>query len=80
MWLHRQDFMDVVRRCWDSDISGYGMYRFTSKLRVLKKALREWNAISFGDVFQNMRDAEAAVKTLEQIFSAITKLGRSCGA
>lgn len=44
------------------------MYKFTAKLKRLQRALKDWNYTIFGDVFRNIKDAEAEVKRLEEVF------------
>jgi hypothetical protein len=40
IWADREEFMDIVRAVWQNQISGNPMYCFTTKLRLLKIALR----------------------------------------
>jgi hypothetical protein len=40
IWADREEFMDIVRVVWQNQISGNPMYCFTTKLRLLKIALR----------------------------------------
>lgn len=37
------------------------MFHFAIRLHYLKKALREWNDVTFGDVHANMCNVEASV-------------------
>lgn len=68
MWLRRPEFQDVVRSSWSSPVDGYGMYRFSVKLRRLKGDFKVWNRTTFGDLFANVRQAEEEVKHLEGIY------------
>lgn len=68
MWLQRPSFLDVVRLSWDQPTEGYGMSLFSKKLKRLRSKLREWNRLEFGNVFENVKSAEAEVKRLEAPF------------
>ena len=39
-WTDRADFMDLVSTSWNSQVNGNPMYKFTTKLCILKTALR----------------------------------------
>ncbi|CAI9106311.1 OLC1v1005440C1 [Oldenlandia corymbosa var. corymbosa] len=58
MWLRRGDFKDLVQYNWSQPVWGSGMLAFSLKLCRLKLALKEWNKLHFGDVFQNLKLAE----------------------
>lgn len=58
MWLRREGFSQVVTDCWQQPFNGFGMYRFSAKLRRLKTTLRHWNKTVFGNVFRNVQEAE----------------------
>nr|TKR98083.1 hypothetical protein D5086_0000206310 [Populus alba] len=40
MWADRMDFQDIVKAAWQSPVNGNPMYRFTSKLQLIKHALK----------------------------------------
>ncbi|CAI9094816.1 OLC1v1030616C1 [Oldenlandia corymbosa var. corymbosa] len=65
MWPQRGDFKDLVQYNWLHPVWGSRMLAFSLKLRRLKLALKEWNKLHFGDVFQNLKLAEDKVKELE---------------
>ncbi|CAI9112586.1 OLC1v1013053C1 [Oldenlandia corymbosa var. corymbosa] len=75
MWQRRSDFKAVVKECWDQPLGYYGMHGFLLKLRQLKVKLREWNKGVFGDVFENLKSAEANVQQLESLYD-MTSLER----
>ncbi|CAI9115392.1 OLC1v1016291C1 [Oldenlandia corymbosa var. corymbosa] len=58
MWLQRGEFKDLVQYNLSQPVWGSGMLAFSLKLRRLKLALKEWNKLHFGDVFQNLKLAE----------------------
>lgn len=68
MWLRRSTFPQVVSTCWNRPIEGYGMFKFTTKLRRLKATLKQWNSEIFGNVFHNLSQAETRLKELELYF------------
>lgn len=70
MWLNRPDFLNVVSSSWQEPIAGYGMLRFSLKLRRLKQALCLWNKEKFGNIFDNLRRSEATLKRMEQQFDS----------
>ena len=64
-WVRRLSFLSVVKDNWDLHSEFVGPYRFAWKLKRLKLALREWNRLSVGNVFENLRHAEAHIQSLE---------------
>ncbi|CAI9115379.1 OLC1v1016269C1 [Oldenlandia corymbosa var. corymbosa] len=66
MWLQRPEFISVVKENWEQPIDGFGMIAFSLKLRRLKAKLKEWNKSCFGDVFANLKEAEATVQHFEK--------------
>ncbi|KAJ8766129.1 hypothetical protein K2173_021646 [Erythroxylum novogranatense] len=70
MWIRHPTFQSTVAASWEMPQEGYGMYRFSRKLRRLKEVLKHWNKDVFGNVFDRVRQAEATVKSLEQIFDS----------
>lgn len=70
MWIRHPDFSSFVAANWSLPQAGFGMFRFSCKLRRLKSALRDWNKTVFGNVFDKVRLAEDAVKLLEHRFDS----------
>lgn len=68
MWVSRPDLLEVVKPSWCGPISGYGMLRFSLKLRRLKKDLSHWNKLKFGNVLENIKSAEATLKEKEALY------------
>lgn len=69
-WLHQFPNSSVELLSRGTSAYGYGMYKFSCKLRRLRTALRVWNKNDFGNVFRNARLAEDRVKKLENVFDA----------
>lgn len=55
----------MVRNRWQEPISGNGMFGFAAKLRHLQGVLKHWNTTVFGNLFENIKGAEARVRHLE---------------
>ncbi|CAI9102519.1 OLC1v1000801C1 [Oldenlandia corymbosa var. corymbosa] len=68
MWLRRGDFKNIVKASWLQPANRFGMMAFSIKLCRLKLVLKEWNKTHFGDVFENLRNAEERVKELEVLY------------
>lgn len=65
MWTGRKDFLDVVKDSWEAPVDGFGMLRFSLKLRRLKQVLRVWNRDKFGNVLLKAKEAEMDLKVKE---------------
>ncbi|KAK4425060.1 hypothetical protein Salat_1699600 [Sesamum alatum] len=63
-------FMPLVEMCWSMPVECGGMLKLAEKLRRLKQRLKHWNKLVFGDVFQNIKTAEAAVLLTEGEYDA----------
>lgn len=46
------------------------MFLFASKLKRLKSALRTWNKDVFGDVFENVKQAELRLRDFEKQYES----------
>ncbi|XP_071923161.1 uncharacterized protein [Coffea arabica] len=63
--LDRDSLLDVVKIAWQGDVSGSPFYRVCTKLKRVSHAIQQWNKETFGDVFLNVKRAEAAVARAE---------------
>ncbi|KAL2248543.1 UNVERIFIED_CONTAM: putative ribonuclease H protein [Sesamum indicum] len=68
MWTKHHDFKHCVTTSWQHPIHGHGMFAFQQKLHRIKAALKLWNTEVFGNIFQNITDAEQRVKIAEQAY------------
>ena len=51
MWLKADDFVDRVKRWWESyNFNGSPSFILAHKLKALKLDLQRWNADEFGDI------------------------------
>lgn len=67
-WVEHPDFFKVVRESWNSSVAGNPMLIFTTKLKRLKKCLREWSKDNFSDLKgQILKAKEKLVRVQGQI-------------
>lgn len=59
MWVKHASFKEIIVRCWAASVVGNHFRVFAEKLKLLKKALINWNKNVFGDIFYNIKKAEA---------------------
>ncbi|XP_074277115.1 uncharacterized protein LOC141600765 [Silene latifolia] len=50
MWGQASDFLDIVRSEWEESIMGCKMFQVVSKLKCLKKPLKQLNRAKFSDI------------------------------
>ncbi|XP_004301904.1 PREDICTED: uncharacterized protein LOC101292910 [Fragaria vesca subsp. vesca] len=75
MWLEHEQFKDFVYNCWSATNSlSCPLSSIQHKLRVLRKALRIWNWVVFGDVHRRVKED---LKALEDIQNEIASSGGS---
>ncbi|EOY06960.1 Uncharacterized protein TCM_021522 [Theobroma cacao] len=67
-WTHHHDFTPFVERSWRVPIQATGMLAFWQKQQRLKRDLKWWNKQIFGDIFHNLKLAEAEAATRELHF------------
>ena len=65
MWLTHDSFMEIVKISWADRCLGNPFFIFSEKLKRLKKTLISWNKNHFGNIFQNIRQAENVVVDAE---------------
>ncbi|XP_071918897.1 uncharacterized protein [Coffea arabica] len=65
VWTSKDSLLDVVKMAWQGDVSGSPFYRVWAKLKRVSHAIQQWNKETFGDVFLNVKRAEAAVARAE---------------
>ncbi|KAL8510781.1 hypothetical protein ACS0TY_017557 [Phlomoides rotata] len=50
-WLEHPQFKEFFQEKWkEYNIEGWAAYRLKGKLKLLKKDIREWNKVVFGDI------------------------------
>ncbi|KAL0283420.1 UNVERIFIED_CONTAM: hypothetical protein Sradi_7230400 [Sesamum radiatum] len=65
MWTKHHAFKQCVLTSWQFPINGKGMFKLQQKLYRLKAALKNWNWEVFGNIFQNIKEAEQKSKAAE---------------
>ncbi|KAH6782217.1 hypothetical protein C2S51_007510 [Perilla frutescens var. frutescens] len=61
MWIRHHTFRETVMQEWSVPTGFSGMMNLQLKLKRVRKRLRQWNWDVFGDVFELVRQADAAV-------------------
>ncbi|XP_074304306.1 uncharacterized protein LOC141639024 [Silene latifolia] len=65
MWCLDPGFKDIVSHVWQQHVSGTYMYQLVSKLKNLKKPLKEMNRNKFSDVEKAVGVASAFLKDIQ---------------
>lgn len=65
MWCYHDDFLAVVRDCWNQDIQRCLMVKFSGKLKKLKQVLKKWNMEVFDRVDVDLNVIEEDILELE---------------
>lgn len=70
MWWRDKDFLPNVESWWkESDIfSGTSSFCFVKRLKMVKKKIREWNKVSFKNIFAEKIKVESELDNLNKIF------------
>ncbi|XP_020266638.1 uncharacterized protein LOC109842142 [Asparagus officinalis] len=66
MWAKHPDFLRMVNSIWNDEIRGYNMFRFYSKLKNLKPALKELNKKHFMDISQQVSRAKTKLWNIQK--------------
>ncbi|XP_042056303.1 uncharacterized protein LOC121800878 [Salvia splendens] len=62
MWVRHHLFLQEVERCWREGTGTSGMINVQIKLSRLKRSLRIWNRVVFGNIFERLKKAELEAK------------------
>ncbi|XP_043689263.1 uncharacterized protein LOC122640174 [Telopea speciosissima] len=65
MWLLHPGFIDFVKGIWEEPVAGSPLLVLFLKLKRLRGTLRKWNREVFGNVHQQVKDAEDCVCRIE---------------
>ncbi|XP_074298144.1 uncharacterized protein LOC141628964 [Silene latifolia] len=65
MWSLVKEFEGIVQNSWYKDIQGTPMYKVVTKLKMLKKGLRELNNKNFSDIENITRVTEISLKEFQ---------------
>ncbi|KAK2985871.1 hypothetical protein RJ640_009941 [Escallonia rubra] len=65
MWLENEGFIDLVKNCWSScNFEGWPSFILAKKLKILKKQLREWSKVEFGNMNSRKSQIMTEIDTL----------------
>ncbi|KAK6127119.1 hypothetical protein DH2020_039130 [Rehmannia glutinosa] len=70
MWARHHTFFDTVEQIWKHPTGFNGLMNLHHKLIRVKQKLKWWNKHLFGDIFQNLKNAENKVTQAEKIYDA----------
>ncbi|XP_026433325.1 uncharacterized protein LOC113330711 [Papaver somniferum] len=68
IWISHPTFMEVVEKCCSEEVVGDPAFLFQTKLKKLKRILKDWNWTVFGDI--NVQIEEAEVKVQEAMVNS----------
>ncbi|XP_027152155.1 uncharacterized protein LOC113758673 [Coffea eugenioides] len=66
VWTTKPEHLEVIRESWIQDVDGPPLRVLCSKLLATRRAIQAWNKQHFGNVFDVVRFAEAAVQCAEE--------------
>ncbi|KAL8537688.1 hypothetical protein ACS0TY_012722 [Phlomoides rotata] len=67
-WLEHSQFKEFFQEKWtEYNIKGWAAYRLKEKLKLLKKDLREWNKVVFGNIDYNIDTKKKEIEVLDRI-------------
>lgn len=58
-WTNHPDFLEVVQKCWDTQVKRVPMYILYCKLKALKKELKKLNKSQFGAIRDRVTQAKS---------------------
>ncbi|GAA0156707.1 hypothetical protein LIER_14134 [Lithospermum erythrorhizon] len=67
MWLQHEEFRQVVTLNWQLRMPGDPIHSLWFKLKRLKSKLKEWNKLTFGNIFTQIEQVKDEVACLERI-------------
>ncbi|XP_020265045.1 uncharacterized protein LOC109840710 [Asparagus officinalis] len=66
MWVKHPDFISTVHSIWDQSSEGYNMFRFHTKLKKLKHALKELNKNHFMNISEQVCRAKEELADIQK--------------
>ena len=64
IWESHPKFKDHIQEWWNIRVDGMTMYRLTQKLDNIRRNVKGWAKISFGDLFKAKGEVEEKLKML----------------
>lgn len=67
-WLTHPNFVQLLEKWWCEplNIRGTRMFKLQSKLKHIKNKIKEWNAIEFGNIFQEKTIIEGKLNQIQK--------------
>ncbi|XP_070047273.1 uncharacterized protein [Nicotiana tomentosiformis] len=66
VWAQHLQFLEVIRRKWDTQMEGYQMMQVVKKLKLLKKDLRLLNVAYFKNIETEAKEDREALQTIQE--------------
>lgn len=61
-WLANKTCKEEIKRRWSSNAQGTEAFKFTSKVRSVKKGLKEWKIKEYGDTYRKIKEAQDQIQ------------------
>ncbi|XP_026410921.1 uncharacterized protein LOC113306165 [Papaver somniferum] len=61
-WLTNKTCKEKIKRSWSSNAQGTEAFKCTSKVRSVKKGLKEWKIKEYGDTDRKMKEAQEQIQ------------------
>ncbi|GKV28743.1 hypothetical protein SLEP1_g37755 [Rubroshorea leprosula] len=66
-WLEQPDCKEIIRTAWNScEINGGKGYKLKEKLKMTKKALKDWSSKSMADVDRKISESEMTIAEIDE--------------
>ncbi|KAL7206079.1 hypothetical protein ACSBR2_018903 [Camellia fascicularis] len=65
MWSTSPDYVEIIRKNWDSPFAGSPMFRLVRKLRACREGLKVWSKANFGNNKIQIAMLKAQLATLQ---------------
>ncbi|KAA8529219.1 hypothetical protein F0562_033982 [Nyssa sinensis] len=69
-WMKHDNFKDILRQTWSSHVKGGPMFRVSSKLKILKKPLRELNNQFYSNISIRSKEARDSLSSVQALLHA----------
>ncbi|KAF1862759.1 hypothetical protein Lal_00040024 [Lupinus albus] len=71
VWLSNVDCQRVVADVWRVEVVGCPMFVLSQKLKLLKKELKTWNSLVFGNIHERVKIALASVDSIQGVINIL---------
>jgi len=66
MWSTHSNCEKIVKDSWNVSVVGCPMFVLNKKLKIVKGNLKDWNSSVFGNVHENVKQAELKLKMIQE--------------